>query len=81
MCRWYPLRFTGEEASHVLAGTRATPYCSRIDQANPFFGVLESWKVDDIKEAVESLIEQGLLNKHRKLWWKGRISAKYSRTT
>jgi ATP-dependent DNA helicase RecQ len=81
LCRLYPLRFTGEKASHVLAGTRSTPYCSRIDQENPLFGVLQSWKIDDVKEAVEILIEQGQLYKHRNWWWKGRISSKFSRTT
>jgi len=81
LCRWYPLRFTAEEASHVLFGTRATPYCSRIDQANPLFGVLDSWKLDDVMEAVEFLIAQGLVDIHRKFWFNGRISAKFSGTT
>lgn len=53
----YPLRYTVKECSHVLHGSISKRFCHPIDRGNPFFGILRSWQVEDITQAIGALVE------------------------
>lgn len=53
---YYPFHFTLKRAARVLSGNPVVALCPKHLRANPFFGMLSTWCVETIEEAIELLV-------------------------
>ena len=56
-----PLYHTIKQAVYLLSGSVLTFRCPASATGSPWYGVLDSWKPDDLREAIGSLIEKDIL--------------------
>ena len=69
--RLHPRTFGRRELCLLLSG-------SRYPEAQPFhryrsFGLLSHWRVDEVRQAIDSLIDRGIMLEAKNGFWKGRL--------
>ena len=56
------LRHTKSKGAYLLSGSPLPFRCSISDRRNDWYGVLDDWDADDLKEAMDDLVELGTLH-------------------